>query len=146
MLVKDADLSMTFEEFLALYYANMETRLREHISKLYVWQRIFCSRFDVVFKLSFAHGSIAAQAILRLTIGTSGLRARRWATPGYATGGRHKHGLHATGLSTVCDPSGTAAPPLTCLLDEKTRTCGQNGLNGQNYTPASSRSTCSLRC
>ena len=30
MLVKDADLSMTFEEFLALYYADMETRLREH--------------------------------------------------------------------------------------------------------------------
>ena len=30
MRVKDADLNMTFEEFLALYYADMETRLREH--------------------------------------------------------------------------------------------------------------------
>ena len=30
MLAKDGDLSMTFEEFLTIYYADMETRLREH--------------------------------------------------------------------------------------------------------------------
>jgi len=54
--------------------------------------------------------------MVRLTNGTSGLRARCRATLGYTTEGRHKRGRHATGLSTVCDPFGTAAPPLTALL------------------------------